>query len=226
MKGIQMLTDGKVRKEEFTLDELVYELKNTWITRVRDGQLYAFHSGSLVLTWARENEDDFRTYCKHNTVKGQELETLVVELMLAGDADGEVISRERRAEYGDCIGWFADRELCPETDPGKAVALARREGRITGIARAFRRRRTSRTRRLRLQKIRPKPQKRLDANVAQKTVSLGLHLRRRHASLPNGWIRSRPSSRELANPVMTSAPRLEIATPCSRSCPATGSRRG
>ena len=133
-----MLTDGKASKEELTLDELVYELKNTWITRVRDGQLYAFHSGSLVLTWARENEDDFRTYCKRNTVKGQELETLVVELMLAGDADGEAISRERRAEYADCLGWFADRELCPETDPDKAVALAKDNGRMTGIAIRYR----------------------------------------------------------------------------------------
>jgi hypothetical protein len=48
------------------------------------------------------------------------------------------IGLERRAEYAACIAWFADRELCPETDPEKAVALARQKGGMTAIAREYR----------------------------------------------------------------------------------------
>ena len=136
-------------------------MQSAW-SHFRNAQLYAFCAGAPVLTWARENEADFLTYCKRNTVSGKELETLVVELMLAEDGDGEAISRERRAEYGNCIGWFADDELCPETDPDKAVALAQGKGRITGIAKEYRRRRTPRTRRLRPQSKRDRPRK-LDA---------------------------------------------------------------
>jgi hypothetical protein len=58
--------------------------------------------------------------------------------MLAEDGDGDAISRERRAEYAACTAWFADRELCPETDPEKAVALARQKGGMTAIARQYR----------------------------------------------------------------------------------------
>lgn len=124
-------------KSDLTVDELVHAAQNAW-NRFRDAQLYAFFCAAPLLAWARENKADFLTYCKRNTVSGQELESLVVELMLAEDGDGEAISRERRAEYGACIGWFADPELCPETDPHKAVALARKKGRITGIAREYR----------------------------------------------------------------------------------------
>jgi hypothetical protein len=131
------MTDEKASKEELTFDKLVHSLQNAWI-RFRNAQLYAFCAGAPVLTWARDNEADFVTYCKRNTVRGQELETLVVELMLATDPDGDAISRERRAEYGNCIGWFANRELCPHTDPDKAVELARQKGRMTGIAKEHR----------------------------------------------------------------------------------------
>jgi hypothetical protein len=144
VKGIIQMNVQFPRKEKPTLDELVHGMRDTWITRVRDGQLYAFHAGSHVLAWARENEADFLTYCKRNSIVGDTHETRVVELMLAADPDGEdserhpTITRERRAEYGNCIGWFADRELCPEADAGNAVALARQKGRITGIAKEFR----------------------------------------------------------------------------------------
>jgi hypothetical protein len=131
------MTDEVACKEELTLDELIHAMQNAW-SHFRNAQLYAFWAAAPVLTWARENEADFRTYCKRNTVRGQELETLVVELMLGADGDGEAILRERRAEYAACIGWFADRDLCPDTDPNKAVMLAQEKGRITGIAQAYR----------------------------------------------------------------------------------------
>jgi len=131
------MTDEVTRKEDLTLDERVHTMRAAW-TRFRNAQLYAFCAAAPVLKWARENEADFRTYCKRNTVRGQELETLVVELMLGADGDGEAILRERRAEYAACIGWFADRDLCPDTDPNKAVMLAQEKGRITGIAQAYR----------------------------------------------------------------------------------------
>jgi hypothetical protein len=136
-KDITAMTDEVTRKGDLTLDERVHAMQNAW-TGFRNAQLFAFCAAAPVLTWARENEADFLTYCKRNGVSGQELETRVVQLMLAADGDSEAISRERRAEYAACIGWFADRELCPITDPDKAVALARQKGRITGIAKEYR----------------------------------------------------------------------------------------
>ena len=125
------------RKEYLTLDHLVHTMKAAF-GESRNALLSALCAAAPVLTWARANEADFRTYCKRNSVCGQELESLVVELMLAEDGDGEAISRERRAEYAAVIAWFADRDLCPETDPDKAVALARQKGRMTGVAREYR----------------------------------------------------------------------------------------
>jgi hypothetical protein len=92
------------RKEKLTLDKLVHVMQETWITRVRDGQLYALHSAATVLRWTRENGADFLTYCKRNSIVGETNETRVVDLMLAADPDGEAISRERRAEYAACVG--------------------------------------------------------------------------------------------------------------------------
>jgi hypothetical protein len=131
------MTDETARKEKLTLDELVRTMQNAW-TRFRNAQLYAFCAGAPVLTWARENEADFLTYCRRNGIVGDTHETRVVGLMLAEDGDGKAISRERRAEYAACIGWFADNELCPHSDPAKAVALAQNRGRITGIAKEYR----------------------------------------------------------------------------------------
>jgi hypothetical protein len=131
------MTDELACKETLTLEELVHAMQNAW-TRFRDAQLYAFCVGAPVLTWARENEADFDIYCRRHRIVGDALETRVVELMLAEDGDSEAISRERRAEYGNAIGWFADRELCPESDPDKAVALARKKRRISGIAQEYR----------------------------------------------------------------------------------------
>jgi hypothetical protein len=112
-------------------------MQNAW-TRFRDAQLYSFFHAASVLTWARENEADFLTYCKRDNIGGDTHETRIVELMIALDPDAEAITRERRAEYGNCIGWFADPTLCPETEADKAVALARQTSRISGIARAYR----------------------------------------------------------------------------------------
>ena len=114
------MVDEVTCKEHLTLDELIHAMQNAW-ARFRDAQLHAFFAAAPVLIWARENEADFRTYCKRNSVSGQELESLVVELMLAEDGDGEAISGERRAEYAAVIAVFADRDLCPETDPDEAV---------------------------------------------------------------------------------------------------------
>jgi len=130
------MTDQDVRKGDLTLDELVHAMQNAW-SRFRNAQLYGFCAAAPVLVWARENEADFLTYCDGKGIKSTTHETRVVELLLAEDGDGEAISRERRAEYAASIAWFADRELCPETDPDKAAALARHKG-ITGIAQAYR----------------------------------------------------------------------------------------
>src|SRR5690242_20461507 len=97
------MTDELTRKGDLTLDERVHSMQNAW-TGFRNAQLIAFCAAAPVLTWARGNEADFLTYCKRNGVSGQELETRVVELMLAADGDSEAISRERRAEYAACIG--------------------------------------------------------------------------------------------------------------------------
>jgi hypothetical protein len=125
------------RKEHLTLDQLVHIMQKGWI-RFRNAQLHAFCTAAPVLTWAREREADFLTYCRQNAIIGDTPETRVVELMLADDGDGGSILRERRAEYGACIGWFADPELCPHSDPDEAVALAQNRGRITGIAKEYR----------------------------------------------------------------------------------------
>jgi hypothetical protein len=58
--------------------------------------------------------------------------------MIQNDPEADAISRERRAEYGAAIGWFADRSLCSETDADKAVQLAKQKGRIKGIAALYR----------------------------------------------------------------------------------------
>lgn len=131
------MTKTTTPKEELTLNQLVHKMQTAW-TQFRDAQLYAFFYAAPVLTWARENEPEFIAYCKSKSIGCETHETRVVELMIAMDSDGKAISRERRAEYGNCVGWFADSELCPPTDPDKAVALARVKGRITGIAKEYR----------------------------------------------------------------------------------------
>jgi hypothetical protein len=129
--------DREDRKPELTLDQVVKNVQAKW-TKFRDAQLYAFHAAVPVLELARANEDGFRVYCQDRSVKGDLTETQVVDLMLQTDPDGDVISRERRGEYGAAIGWFADRKLCPETDAEKAIELARGKGGIKGIATAYR----------------------------------------------------------------------------------------
>jgi hypothetical protein len=125
------------RRADLTLVERIHATQNAW-TGFRNAQLIALDYAASVLTWARENEDDFLTYCKRNSIVGNTHETRVVELMLARDTESVAISRERRAECAACVGWFEDDELCTETGPDKAVALARQKGGITGIARAYR----------------------------------------------------------------------------------------
>jgi hypothetical protein len=131
------MVEKVTRKGDLTLDPLVHTMQNAW-TGFRRAQLVAFYYAAPVLIWARENEADFLIYCRRHRIPGNTHETRVVELMLAEDGDSEAISRERRAEYAACIGWFADRELCPVADADKAVALAQEKRGITGIAREYR----------------------------------------------------------------------------------------
>jgi len=125
------------RKPKLTLDPAVKNMQAKWAYS-RDAQLFAFHAAVPVLEFARANPGDFRLYCQDRSVRGDLPETQVAELMIQNDPEADAISRERRAEYGNAIGWFADRNLCPETDAEKAVQLAIQKGRIKGIAEAYR----------------------------------------------------------------------------------------
>jgi len=126
------------RKPELTLDQAVKSMQAAW-TKFRDVQLYAFHAAVPTLEIARASPDDFRIYCQDRGVRGDRPETQVAELLIQNDPDADAISRERRGEYGAAIGWFATRTLCPESDPKRAVELARQKGRIQGIAALYRR---------------------------------------------------------------------------------------
>src|SRR5207248_7195919 len=90
------------------------------------------------LEFARANPDDFRLYCRDRGVNGDLPETQVAQLLIQNDPEADAITRERRAEYGAAIGWFADRNLCPEADPDKAVHFAKQKGSLTGIAAHYR----------------------------------------------------------------------------------------
>src|SRR6516165_6304432 len=118
------MSDEMRPKEDLTIDQLVHTMQAAW-RGFRNAQLYAFCAAAPVLVWARENEAEFLTYCEGKGIKCITHETRVVELLLAEDEDGARITRERRAEYAASIAWFTDHQLCPETDPDKAVALAR-----------------------------------------------------------------------------------------------------
>jgi hypothetical protein len=138
-EGLQIVSveDGKQRKLELTLDHAVKNMQVAWNTS-RYAQLYAFHAAVPALEIARANPDDFRVYCQDRSVGGDLPETQVAELLIQNDPDADAISRERRAEYGAAIGWFADRNLCPEMDAEKAVQCAIQKGRIKGIAELYR----------------------------------------------------------------------------------------
>jgi hypothetical protein len=128
------------RKLDLTLDQRVRNMQAAW-TKSRDFQLYAFQAAVSVLEFARANPDDFRVYCQDRSIRGDLPETQVAELMIQSDPDAHAISRERRGEYGAAIAWFADRNLCPDTDAEKAVHLAKQKGRINGVAGLYRRHR-------------------------------------------------------------------------------------
>jgi hypothetical protein len=160
-------------KPELTLDQAVKNMHAAW-TKFRDAQLYAFHAAVPVLEFARANEDDFRIYCQDRSVKGDLTETQVVDLMIQTDPDGDAISRERRGEYGAAIGWFADRNLCPETDAEKAIELARGKGSIKGIATAYRDATTSEATKKQRAEAAQKARQTKAERRAEKTASLPL----------------------------------------------------
>jgi hypothetical protein len=113
----------------------------------RDAQLHVLTAAVPLLCFAEAHERVFRKYC--GCVFGEvnppervtdparaSLETLTFALQVSNDPDARRLTRSQRAEYASGLGWFA--HLCPETDPDKAVALARSLGRLAGIAALYR----------------------------------------------------------------------------------------
>ena len=115
--------------------------------RFRDAQLHVLVAGAPLLHFAEAHEQVFRGYCRDvlkdvNSPRMMvdparaSLETLAFAVQVWNDPDARSLTRAQRAEYASGLGWFA--HLCPETDPDKAVALARSLGRLAGIAALYR----------------------------------------------------------------------------------------
>jgi hypothetical protein len=129
-----------------TLGELVATAQTGW-WRFRDAQLHVLAAGAPLLHFAKAQEQVFRAHC-HDVLKDvnsarmmadparASLETLAFAVQVWNDPDARSLTRAQRAEYASGLGWFA--HLCPETDPDKAVALARSLGRLAGIAALYR----------------------------------------------------------------------------------------
>jgi hypothetical protein len=134
------------RRTDPTLGELVATAQTGW-WRFRDAQLHVLAAGAPLLHFAEAHEQVFRGYCR-DVLKDSNsprmmidparasLETLAFAVQVWNDPDARSLTRAQRAEYASGLGWFA--HLCPETDPDKAVALARSLGRLAGIAALYR----------------------------------------------------------------------------------------
>ena len=129
-----------------TLDELVATAQTGW-RRFRDAELHVLVAGAPLLHFAEAWEEVFRAYCRDvlKEINSPQmmidparasLETLAFAVQVWNDPDARSLTRAQRAEYASGLGWFA--RLCPETDPDKAVALARSLGRLAGIAALYR----------------------------------------------------------------------------------------
>jgi hypothetical protein len=129
-----------------TLGELVATAQTGW-WRFRDAQLHVLVAGAPLLHFAEAYEQVFRAYCR-DVLKEIDsprmvidparaaLETLAFAVQVWNDPDARSLTRAQRAEYASGLGWFA--HLSPETEPDKAVALARSLGRLAGIAALYR----------------------------------------------------------------------------------------
>ena len=129
-----------------TLAELVAAAQRDW-WRFRNAQLHILAIGAPLLHFAEAQERVFREYCGY--VLGEmnspqmvidparaSLEALAFALQVWKDPDACSLTRAQRAEYASGLGWFA--HMCPETDPDRAVELARSKGRLAGIAALYR----------------------------------------------------------------------------------------
>jgi hypothetical protein len=129
-----------------TLAELVAMAQRGW-SHFRDAQLHVLAAAVPLLRFAEAQQKVFRACCdrvlreikwprKEIDPARASLETLAFALQVSQDPDARSLTRSQRAEYASGLGWFA--HLCPETDPDKAVALARRLGQLAGIASRYR----------------------------------------------------------------------------------------
>jgi hypothetical protein len=129
-----------------TLVEFVAGAQRGWC-RFRDAQLYVLAAAILLLRFAGAHKKEFRDYCRYvfrdiaspGTVidpARASLETLVFMLQVLKDPAARRLKRDQRSEYANGLGWFA--HLCPESDPDKAVELARSLGGLAGIAALYR----------------------------------------------------------------------------------------
>jgi hypothetical protein len=129
-----------------TLTKLVEAAQRGWC-RLRATELYVLAAGAPLLQFAEAQPKAFREYCgrvlrETNSPERvidparASLETLTFALQVSNDPDAGSLTRSQRAEYASGLGWFA--HLCLETDPDRAVALARSLGRVSGIAALYR----------------------------------------------------------------------------------------
>jgi hypothetical protein len=134
------------RMVDHTLADLDDFARRGWYW-FRNAQLYALHACVLLLRFAEAHEREFRAYC--GKAFGQDaatvteidparasIESLAFALQVRQDPKARNLKRAHRAGCANAIGWFA--HLCVETDPNKAVELARSLGGIAGIAARYR----------------------------------------------------------------------------------------
>src|SRR5262249_37412768 len=134
-----------------TLAELVAVAQRGW-WRFLNAQLYVLVVAVRLLRFAEAHEKEFRDYCRYvfreinsprkviDPVRSS-IETLVLVVRVLKDPAARrlIINRDQRAEYADGLGWFTHQR--PESDPEKAVELARSHGGLTGIAALYRKHR-------------------------------------------------------------------------------------
>jgi hypothetical protein len=111
----------------------------------RDQALYdTLYECSHGMAQAYENPEAFAQICDETgNVRGREIETRFIDLISRTDEGVSTLSDERRAEYGAAAMWFGEPTLSGERtdtadDDDKAIALARENGGIEGIAEIYR----------------------------------------------------------------------------------------
>jgi hypothetical protein len=138
-------SQGECRADP-TLTQLVETAQTGW-RRLRAAELYVLAAGAPLLRFAEAQQKVFREYCGRVLRETNSparvidparasLETLAFALQVSNDPDARTLTRSQRTEYASGLGWFA--HLCTESDPDKAVELARSRGRLRGIAALYR----------------------------------------------------------------------------------------